>query len=326
MKTFTILFFVFHFSFLTFHLNSEAQIIHVPADLPTIQQAIGVANEGDTVLVSPGIYVENINFNGKNIIVASLFLNTQDPAYVSQTIIDGNQAGSVVTFENNEDSITLLSGFTIINGSSFYGGGIYCENSIPTLEDLRIVGNVCNGFWGSPGKGGGIFFKSSSPVLTNLIIQDYSANGAGSNNNWNASQGGGIYFDSSTGVLENVVITDNTSDQGGGIACMSSSISLKNVTISCNTPSTEIYNQMLPPAYVSRKGGGIYCDASSTVKFDSISRCNIYNNSSWYGNDIYSDAMMQVMVDTFSVRNPYWYHAEPFENITLDIGYGYHEQ
>ena len=39
-----------------------ASTIHVPADQPTIQAAINAAAKGDTVLVSPGTYVENINF------------------------------------------------------------------------------------------------------------------------------------------------------------------------------------------------------------------------------------------------------------------------
>lgn len=55
----------------------QAQIIHVSAYFPTIQQAIDTANNGDTVLVSPGTYLGNINFKGKNITVASLFLTTQ---------------------------------------------------------------------------------------------------------------------------------------------------------------------------------------------------------------------------------------------------------
>ena len=75
-------------------------IINVPADQPTIQAGIDAAVDADTVLVQPGTYVENINYNGKNITVASLFLTTQDTTYISQTIIDGNQTGSVVKFEN----------------------------------------------------------------------------------------------------------------------------------------------------------------------------------------------------------------------------------
>ena len=35
----------------------------------TIQTAIDSSSDGDTVLVSAGTYVENINYNGKNIAV-----------------------------------------------------------------------------------------------------------------------------------------------------------------------------------------------------------------------------------------------------------------
>ena len=77
-------------------------IINVPADQPTIQAGINVSVDADTVLVQPGTYVENINYNGKNITIASLFLTTQDTVYISQTIIDGNQNGGVVGFVNGE--------------------------------------------------------------------------------------------------------------------------------------------------------------------------------------------------------------------------------
>ncbi len=68
-------------------LNLSATIINIPADQPTIQAGINVATDSDTILVQPGTYIENINFNGKNIIVASVFLTTQDTSYISQMII-----------------------------------------------------------------------------------------------------------------------------------------------------------------------------------------------------------------------------------------------
>jgi len=57
--------------------NLSATIINIPEDQTTIQEGINVAVDGDTVLVQPGIYLENINFEGKEISVASLFLTTQ---------------------------------------------------------------------------------------------------------------------------------------------------------------------------------------------------------------------------------------------------------
>ena len=57
-------------------LSSSATIINIPADYPTIQQGIDASVDGDTVLVQPGTYVENINFNAHNIVLGSLFLGT----------------------------------------------------------------------------------------------------------------------------------------------------------------------------------------------------------------------------------------------------------
>ncbi|SVD39727.1 uncharacterized protein METZ01_LOCUS392581, partial [marine metagenome] len=83
----------------------------------TIQAGIDASSDGDTVLVAEGTYTENINYNGKNIVVGSFYLTTQDTSYISSTNIDGNQSGSVVTFVNNEDATTVLIGFTLQNGT-----------------------------------------------------------------------------------------------------------------------------------------------------------------------------------------------------------------
>jgi predicted outer membrane repeat protein len=168
---------------------SIANIINVPADIDSIQGGIDMAVAGDTVLVQPGTYYENINFNGKNITVASLFLATQDQSYILKTIIDGGSKSSVVTFDNEEDSLSVLYGFTITNGSGgvgcgawclYWGGGISCYSSSPTLTDLVITKN--SGY-----KGGGMYLYNSNPTLKNTTI---------SNNT--ASKGGGIYFDNLT--------------------------------------------------------------------------------------------------------------------------------
>jgi hypothetical protein len=55
---------------------SFSNIIRVPQDHSSIQQAIDAANDLDTVLVETGLYVENINFNGKSIVLGSLFITS----------------------------------------------------------------------------------------------------------------------------------------------------------------------------------------------------------------------------------------------------------
>jgi len=152
-------------------------------DYTTIQEGINAATNGDTVLVYPGTYYENINYNGKNITVASLYIITEADSFIHQTIIDGNQNGSVVIFESGEDTTAVLCGFTIQNGSgmpygySSRGGGIFCYGSNPTVKNCVIKENTA-------GSGGGICCKSSVIYLSDVIIK----------NNHVQYNGGGIHF------------------------------------------------------------------------------------------------------------------------------------
>ncbi len=240
--------------FLLVTLFMYAATINVPGDHSTIQAGIIAAANGDTVLVQPGTYEENINFTGKLITVASEFLNTQDPTYISTTIIDGTSSGSVVTFNNGESSSSILCGFTITNGSAGSGGGIYCNGSSPSLENLTISDNSAN-------IGGGIYFNLSSSSLRNVTITS----------NTGGNHGGGIYCSNSNPSLENVTISDNnvTNYDGGGIWCNQSNPVLQNVSISDNS------------AYMY--GGGIYCDSSNpSLENVTISE----NNAGWYGGGI----------------------------------------
>jgi len=111
--------------------------INVPGDQPTIQAGINVAVDSDTVLVQPGTYVENINYNGKNITVASLFYTTQDTSYISQTIIDGSEIDRVVKIEESNFEIC---GFTIRNGYiEGKGGGIQIINGNNKIKNCVFI-------------------------------------------------------------------------------------------------------------------------------------------------------------------------------------------
>ncbi len=230
----------------------------------TIQYGINISSNTDTVLVQPGTYYENINFNGKLIAVGSLFLTTQDISYISTTIIDGNNSGCVVTFSNGEDATTVLCGFIITSGDGNAagfpnrGGGIYCDNSSPKLENIIISDN-------SADYGGGIYFKYSNSDLEYIIIS----------NNTAIASGGGILCENSSPGLQNVTITDNSAayESGGGVFCDNSNPDFENVTISNNT--------------AANNGGGILCWDNSNPDFintilwnDSPQEIIIYSGSS----------------------------------------------
>ena len=116
-----------------------AAIIMVPDDQSTIQAAVDAAMSGDTVLVEPGVYLENLMISHKSITLASLFLTTGYNYYISNTIIDGDSSGTVIRFLDYTK--THLIGFTIRHGYTDIfstGGDIICCFASPTIENNII--------------------------------------------------------------------------------------------------------------------------------------------------------------------------------------------
>jgi hypothetical protein len=85
----------------------SARIIHVPGAEAGIQDAINASNDGDTVLVGPGIYRENLDFGGKAILLAS----SAGPALTE--IWPADQSMAIITLVTGEPSGTVITGFTI---------------------------------------------------------------------------------------------------------------------------------------------------------------------------------------------------------------------
>jgi len=193
------------------------------ANFVNVQAAIDAALIGDTILVYPGIYKGNINFDGKNVIVGSLYLTTGDTSYISSTIIDGDNFGSVVKFENFEDSTSILSGLTIRNGLGLgKGGGIYIKGAGKNIPSESTTATY------------------TSPTLDNLIIRDNQIGGGD-----NFYYGGGIYLEFSKAIITGCTIINNTNsnqakiiDAGGGIYFIKSNPKISNSTIGYNVAAT----------------------------------------------------------------------------------------
>ena len=150
---------IFYFVLLVSISSAYCNLLEVPDEFNSIQDAINFSDNGDTVLVHPGEYIENINFSGKNITVTSNYLFSHDPEDISGTIINGNSIDTVVRFITSEGSAARIIGFSIINGSGIMGGGIFCSNASPTISYNIIRDNTAN-------FGGGIMINNSTPILT----------------------------------------------------------------------------------------------------------------------------------------------------------------
>jgi hypothetical protein len=272
---------------------SAAAVLRVPADHPTIQAAINAAANGDTVQVAPGYYFENINFLGKAIRVTS----EQGPQV---TVIDGNQAGSVVTFASGETAQAVLNGFTLQNGlptaaAGYRGGGVRIQSSSPTITANLIRNNSAGD------AGGGISSSFGSPLIqgntisNNRQIPGWSGGVGGGGvsitggssvqligntivgNSWSSASGGGVslFAAGSPAIKNNYIVNNSAYSQGGGISMFNQSDALIAQNIIANNSAGS--------------GGGVYWLVPSGARGPLLVNNTITGNSSIKGSAIFAD-------------------------------------
>jgi len=202
---------------------------------PNIQAAIDDSNDGDTIIIMPGIYTgegnRNLDFKGKAITVRSSDPN--NPDVVASTIIDCEDSGRGFYFHSGEDSSSVVCGLTIINAyAANYGAGIFCDSSHPVIGRCVIRDSVAD-------YGGGISCFNSSAVIESCVIED----------NNGLQQGGGIYSNGN-GLIERCIINRNRSgDEGGGIYCL----------------YPRIKDSIIVGNKAENSGGGIFCEESMVI-------------------------------------------------------------
>ena len=248
-----------------------AAIVNVPADFPTIRQAISAAGFSDTVLVAPGVYLENVMVLGKSITLASHYLLDGNPAHVLNTVIDASQpthpdTGSAVIFLNCN---AVLCGFTLTGGTGtrwldigdglFYreGGGVLTDGGTPTIRDNVIIGNRATDESTSTSAGGGGIragFCMSVNIIHNVIAYNEGLYGGGAvifrnptsfrNNIVYRNHGGqdyggaGVWYSTVPGTstfLNNTFVENHCLLDGGGLLVWNATASVVNTILRGNT-------------------------------------------------------------------------------------------
>lgn len=236
-----------------------AAVVRVPADQPTIQEAVNEAHDGDTVIVFDGTWSGRLNkdltWYGsiKHITVKS----ANGP---ENCIIDCENDGRGFDFnETAQDATDVIEGLTIRN--AYYvispiegdGGGIYCNAASPNIVNCIFTGNSAGE------RGGGIYCGSgSSPAISDCIFMDNFA-----------ATGAGIMCDDSSPTISGCSFTGNDAypDSGALFCGINSSPLITDCYFSENTGC-----------------GGIRCYGENSCP--QISSCSFTGNSTHYGGAI----------------------------------------
>ena len=262
-----------------------ADVLEVPGDHSTIQLALDAAQDGDEILIGPGVWYENLYVNKQLTLTGS----GQDV-----TIIDGSQPqlysfGSCLLisgFYSKADepfrirSLSLRNGF----GAEVYGvvrgGGIYSEYAAVVLDEVTI--EDCSAErqnkYDFMGWGGAICNYGGTYVINDSILR----------NNTSFSHGGAILNAGGTIELNDTLITNNFADlQGGGIFADSivSGVSCTRTSI-CGNQSGE--------------GGGLCLLGTGNLRLE---ECHLSGNLADDGAAIYMDEAVSVIDDSTFVRN-----------------------
>ncbi|MFH1010761.1 MAG: T9SS type A sorting domain-containing protein [bacterium] len=181
--------------------HATIRFVHPDSTYSTIQAGLNAANAGDTVLVARGTYYETLVWPSRpNIKLMSQY----GP---EETIINANGEDRVIDVFSGLGQTTLIDGFTITNGwahdsSDWWGGGVRCASSSPTIRNNIITDNSATN------DGGGVDCYSSSAVIIGNVIRN---NGA--------DRGGGLFITRQGNVMlmENL-LRNNNAGEGGGVA------------------------------------------------------------------------------------------------------------
>ena len=300
---------------------SAARTIRVPADYPTIQQALTASASGDVIVVAPGRYVGALWFGGKAVELRS----EQGPAVTTIDAGDGTATGMIapnaVTFDRGEGRSSVLRGFTITGLVQHSAIGI--DGMSPT-----IVGNVITATGWCGNLGTAISVQMGSPLIQGNVIRGNQLSRGCSGTAYAVWVGAG--GDTVRPVLIGNTIEDNYGEngiRGRGLFVGNASALVQNNTIRRNNGGgIELYDNRATIVHnlivdnTAHQGGGIYWhisqnDPTPLLLHNTVVRNNATDGDAVYANGfdrgVVSEGNVYAGVDSAAVRCTSDFDATP---------------
>ncbi len=185
----------------------------------TIGEALADSAAGDTIVIHPGIYPEQLRLPGHDLVIHSAAPGNFDVA--ARTIITTNRVGSVVVFSGTESERCTLEGLTIMRGGADNGGGIDGNGTNATIRDNIIEQNLAvlhgGGIYNCRGRIEGNEIRENEAEFGGGLAQVSGGVVSNSIEANSAVTGGGIYG-FSRGVRRNVIRHNRALENGAGAA------------------------------------------------------------------------------------------------------------
>lgn len=200
---------------------ARAAVLLVPAEHPTAAQALALAAPGDTVLLSPGVYSENLSLPSG--------VTLRGDGIAETVVLDAGFLGpglvcSMGASGTRVESITVRQG----QGGPAGGGGIRVSGGTLALADVRFENCVAA-------------FGAAVACAGNAQVTWKGGSATGGQ----ASFGGALFADGGSLALDHVTLSGNQSQKGGALYAQDTSpLSLVSCTIQGNVTSGD--------------GGGLY--------------------------------------------------------------------
>ena len=225
-------------------LGNDSSDGSIEAPFSSIQKAIDVSANGDTVRLFTGEYIESFDFLSKQIVFESRSEELGNDIIASQTIISvGPLGGSCIELVGQDAANVEIKNMTFSGGQSQIGGGLYIENSSPKLSGIFVENNTAE-------VGGGLYINQSDVELVDITVFNNGAN-----------FGGGIYATGSSVNIVSSSLDSNLAYWGAGIYSEDSNFDIKMSNLKRN--------------YALIEGGAVYQSGNSFF----VSECAIFENS-----------------------------------------------